>query len=168
MQMRGTITSGNDIYFYFEMLRQLSPKRVLDVGMFLKRIGAVSRQAMATELSSQIQLCGVDLFSEVPLPIYEQIYNEVLEKESFFLQQTKTFATEKFDVAVALRVGELLAEQEKETLYRYLLQSVGGILTDAAMAVQMKQRGAVRGFYPVNIENDQYAWIPVAELRGEL
>lgn len=89
MQMRGTITSGNDIYFYFEMLRQLSPKRVLDVGMFLKRIGAVSRQAMATELSSQIQLWGVDLFPEVPLPIYEQIYDEVLEKESFFYSRQK-------------------------------------------------------------------------------
>ena len=37
------ITNDNDIFVFFEIISQTSPRSILDVGMFLKRIGAVTR-----------------------------------------------------------------------------------------------------------------------------
>ena len=40
----------NDIYIFFETMKQLEPHSILDIGMFFKRIGAVSRNAMDEEI----------------------------------------------------------------------------------------------------------------------
>ena len=38
--MRGIITDETEIYVYFELIKRMQPGSVLDVGMFLTRIGA--------------------------------------------------------------------------------------------------------------------------------
>lgn len=84
------VTDADEIYTYFEVIRQLSPSCILDVGMMLKRMGAVSRQVMHCAIPQSAQLDGVDLYSEVTLPIYETIYNHIypaalLPNESYHL-----------------------------------------------------------------------------------
>ena len=50
------LKNENDIYLYFETIEQLEPKHILDVGMFLKRIGSVSRKVMDREVLADIRL----------------------------------------------------------------------------------------------------------------
>ena len=69
MIQTGAITDADMIFFYLSMLDYLKPRRVLDIGMFLKRAGFISRQAMAQEISEEIVLCGIDVFLEYPLEI---------------------------------------------------------------------------------------------------
>ena len=68
------ITKGNDIYIYFELIKQLNPTSVLDVGMFLVRCGAVGRQAMGCEIASEKRLEGVRLSELQELSVYETVY----------------------------------------------------------------------------------------------
>lgn len=71
------VTDEDEIFTYFEVIRQLSPARILDVGMMLKRMGAVSRQAMHCAVPESARLDGVDFYPEVELPIYQTIYNHI-------------------------------------------------------------------------------------------
>lgn len=74
------VTDSDEIYTYFEVIRQFSPARILDVGMMLKRMGAVSRQAMHCAIPQAVQLDGVDLYPQVELPIYQAIYDHIFSE----------------------------------------------------------------------------------------
>lgn len=74
------ITDADEIYTYFEIIRQLSPKSILDVGMMLKSMGAVSRQAMHCEIPQSARLDGVDFYPEINLPIYQAVYDHIYTK----------------------------------------------------------------------------------------
>lgn len=65
------IRNENDIYIYFEVITQLEPRKILDIGMFLKRIGSVARKVMDEELSEELVLDGVDLFPEIDFPVWK-------------------------------------------------------------------------------------------------
>lgn len=92
------ITSENSIYAYFEVISQIEPQNVLDVGMFLKRIGNLSRCAMSQTISDNLQLDGVDFFEECNLPVWKMIYDQVISQEDFM----KSPSLEKYDLAILL------------------------------------------------------------------
>lgn len=46
--MSSIITDKDLSYFYFEMIKSSGAQTVLDVGMFLKKMGTVSRQALGS------------------------------------------------------------------------------------------------------------------------
>lgn len=75
------IRRANDAYIFLEVIDQLEPASVLDVGMFMKRAGFVARQVMDKELPRGIRLDGVDFFPEVSLPIWQGIYDHVFSCE---------------------------------------------------------------------------------------
>lgn len=77
------IQKENDAYVYFQIVKELQPTSVLDVGMFLKRTGSLSRQMMNCEIPREVWLDGVDFFPEVEFPIWEIIYNEIYCAEKF-------------------------------------------------------------------------------------
>lgn len=83
MNLNTIITNDNDIFVYFKLIEQLQPASILDVGLFLQRIGAVSRQAMSCEIPSNIYLEGIELFGENILPIYHKIYNKITRLPDF-------------------------------------------------------------------------------------
>ena len=82
------LKNENDIYIFFEAIEQLEPGRVLDVGMFLKRIGCVSRKAMNREVPEETQLDGVDFFPETNFPVWDGIYDSVLDVDGFAAKGT--------------------------------------------------------------------------------
>lgn len=61
MEIFMMITDRNDIYLYFEWIKQTKPVNILDFGIFLQRIGAVSRQVMNCEIPKDIVLEGVSM-----------------------------------------------------------------------------------------------------------
>ena len=167
METAKTITDSDMMFFYFEMLQNNKPHTVLDVGMFLKRIGAVSRHAMSAEISEDTVLCGVDLFPEYEMPIYENVYNEIISKDRFFEEDIRFSCTNggAFDIAVMLDVERHLNNGEVEILWEYVSQAADCIMTDARMGDRLTAEQRIRGYYPVSVGNSKYAWIPLAELK---
>lgn len=159
--MEGIITDMDEVFFCFEMLKNLSPKRVLDIGMFLKRIGAVSRQAMSHGISPDIYLCGVDFFSQYSLPVYEKVYDEIWDREIFCEN------TGHFDVALMLDVAGYLSEQEWQRLGAYLPRHVKGVLADVQTAECLIRQGTVSAYQPVAVDGKQFAWISLPA-QGEV
>lgn len=96
------LKNENDIYIYFEAIEQLEPQKVLDIGMFLKRIGGVSRKAMNREVPAYTCLEGIDLFCDIKLPVWETIYDSILTAEAFLADTDK----KRYDLAVFLGVEE--------------------------------------------------------------
>lgn len=165
--MTGIITDSDMMFYYFQMIQNSGPHTVLDVGMLLKRMGAVSRRAMSTEISEDIILCGIDLFPEYQMPIYEEVYDEIIPRDKFFREYTRfsCVSGELFDIAVMLDVEQYLDRDDEEALWDYVFQSAGCIMTDAKAGDRLTAEHRIRGYYPVSAGNSSYAWIPLAELR---
>lgn len=158
--MEGIITDMDEVFFCFEMLKNLSPNKVLDIGMFLKRIGAVSRQAMSHGISPDIYLCGVEFFSQYNLPIYEKVYDEIWDRE------TLCEKNEHFDVALMLDVAEYLSGREWQRLGVYLPQCVTGVLADMRTANCFLAQGVVSAYHPVAVGGKQFVWILLSSQEG--
>ena len=70
------IMNKNDIDIYFITIEQLEPKNILDIGMFLKRTGIIIRT-----IPESVQLDSIDLFPEVDLLVWNQLYDNIYDKE---------------------------------------------------------------------------------------
>ena len=116
------ITSKEQMSFYFLTLNEIEPASVLDMGMFLKRIGAVSRSALDEKISEDILLDGVDFRGTPELPIYHPIYNHIFSSDQIDQQ--------KYDVAVLLQPEDIFSRQEIRRLLRWCPKSVSLLLTD--------------------------------------
>lgn len=165
MIQTGAITDADMIFFYLSMLDYLKPRRVLDIGMFLKRAGFISRQAMAQEISEEIVLYGIDVFLEYPLEIYETIYHSVTDRETFFREiETDIFVPEKrFDAAVLLGMDGILSEEEEGRLFPRLLRLSRGVMAEVETAERLIRMGAAGGYQPVSTGVKNFAWIPAME-----
>ncbi len=95
------IKKENDIFAYFEIVKELEPENILDAGMFLKRMGSVSRQMMNQGISEEIQLYGIDFFLEISLPAWNNVYDKIYTWQDF-LQEKK-----QYHLGVVLGSGEL-------------------------------------------------------------
>ncbi|MGN0342148.1 MAG: DUF4422 domain-containing protein [Roseburia sp.] len=116
------ITKENDIYLYFEIIRQLRPASVLDVGMFLSRIGAVSRQAMGCEVPEMVILDGVRTEESVCLPVYEGIYGRIYPAGETWMQSETVY-----DVGVVLHTSMKNACRQ-QAIWEYLWTHCGVIV----------------------------------------
>lgn len=98
------LKNENDIYMYFETIEQLAPQRVLDIGMFLKRIGSVSRKVMDREVPAEVCLDGIDFFPDLQFPVWESVYNIRYGIDRFLEENKKR----RYDLAVFLGMDTVL------------------------------------------------------------
>jgi len=147
------ITDSNDIFLYFEWIKQTKPAQVLDVGMFLQGIGAVSRQAMNCEIPENIILHGVSL-SEKILPVYTQIYDQMVDIKSIC-----QFDAYSYDLIYYLNVQGLSSDIEMEALWRWLLAHGITIVADTKNVALVNFMAANAVCQTITIENKQYILI---------
>ena len=106
----------NDIYLYFQMVRQIEPVSILDIGMLLKRCGAISRQVVDQGIPGETRLDGIDFKPELELPIYSTIYNHITSLDSFLkMDPAATVPSElpdQYDLALLLCPEPILSETE--------------------------------------------------------
>lgn len=72
------ITDKDVMYIYSEVINQMEPRKILDVGMFYKAIGAVSRRILEMEVPEDCYITGVETDSISWLNVYETIYDEIV------------------------------------------------------------------------------------------
>ena len=54
------ITDKDVMYIYSEVINQMEPQKILDVGMYYKAIGAVSRIILEMEVPEDCHITGVE------------------------------------------------------------------------------------------------------------
>lgn len=147
------------------MIKSSGAQTVLDVGMFLKKMGTVSRQALGSGIGMNVKLYGIDTIPEIRLAVYDKIYDEIItEKEFIDYGIVDDSGKEKqFDVASLLSLDEISIECNNK-VWMYVLKNAKAIMTEKKMADTQVQQGLITGYYPVSTEENIYAWIPTKEL----
>ena len=159
------IVNQNDIFVYFEMIKRNEPKSILDIGMFLKRIGAISRQAMEYEIPQDILLDGIDIFPEFGMSVYEMVFNKIktigeITNQIVELSKSETIDGEKYDLAMLMRLSGVLLKEQEQMLWMYALTHSKLIFSDAEAANQMIKYGIINRYMDVSVdENHKYALV---------
>lgn len=149
------IVNQNDVYLYFEIIRQLKPERVIDIGMFLKRIGAVSRQAMNVEIGADVELCGVDVMPECSAGIYDVIYDKVWSVLEF--AGAEPAEKEKlYDVAFMLRTDMCIGISDERKLVKRIVKEASYLVADDAGYERNKELLAFKGYRELELDGSGY------------
>lgn len=77
------VRDKNIMYIFCEVINQLEPESILDIGMFFKSIGGVSRQILGIEISDSIYITGVDTDKTNGLNVYSRVYNKIISKMGY-------------------------------------------------------------------------------------
>ncbi len=143
------IVKQNDIYLYFETIRQLKAASVLDIGLTLKRCGAVCRQVADSAIDPAVHLTGIDPDPETTPPIYHRIYQEILSPESLLEKRDG-----RYDLAVLLQLPEdVLSDQ---TLLQYIKNHAACLLSDRNAEPTLLHYYARERIRTITLDQDQY------------
>lgn len=124
------IRNEEDTFVFFEVLKQINPTRILDIGMLLKRIGAVARGVRGEEVSSAIVLDGIDFVPEYKFPLYEHIYNEIIEFESIVDENQRITLERFYDIVFLFRTEYIMTENQESLVWEWLKNHTKYVVTD--------------------------------------
>ena len=145
------LKNQNDIYIYFETIEQLEPKRVLDIGMLLKRAGSVSRKIMAREVPEETWLDGIDFFPEICFPVWDRIYNRIVNPEQFLKEKPK----DVYGLAVLLGVETVVSNVYFSKIMKKLPECTRYLLTNRILDMQKMDWPKVK-IIDLQVEQDAY------------
>lgn len=121
-----TLTSETDIYAFFEIIDKAEAEHILDVGMFLKRIGSVSRQVKDKGIPADKTLTGVDFFPEVVCPVWNTIYDAIYKPNEIFIPENH----QSYELATVIQLEEYLAQTDIFPMWEWLSAHVSYVMTD--------------------------------------
>ncbi|MGN0346907.1 MAG: glycosyltransferase family 2 protein [Lachnospiraceae bacterium] len=78
-----------DYETFCAQIAQKKAKRVLDVGMLLKRFGLLSRQYEANAIEDDVVLVGIFFPDDTPVPAYRVIYNKQYSLEEWLSERER-------------------------------------------------------------------------------
>lgn len=114
------ITNSNDIYVFFEVISEAQAETILDVGMFLKRIGAVSRQAKSGEIDSEYLLDALDSKDAPNIPVFNNIYNNTYY----------SFPEKEYKLGIMLYPEGVFSEEDIMVFLKGISQYISWLLID--------------------------------------
>lgn len=151
--MTCAITNQNDIFVYYEIIRQVKPSSIIDFGMFLKRVGAVSRQLMDREISRTILLDGADYIPETDYKVLRTIYNNIYRGGIAGLPD------KRYDMAFIMRPSSVMTAEEEEKIWRWLRKHASYAVTDCCSAKRLQDTRRRGAFTDIKVENDIYGLV---------
>lgn len=145
------LKNENAIYMYYEVMEQLEPKSVLDMGMFLKRVGSVSRKIMNREIDKDIWLEGVDFFPEISFPVWENVYDSMTDAETYFSKGDHN----RYDLTIVFGKSAFAEKIPFENIVEQVSQTTKYVLVDELAQEWRTQKNFVR-FIDVTLDEDVY------------
>lgn len=150
------LANENDIYIFFEIIEQLEPKSILDLGMFLKRVGSVSRKIMNNELPCDIRLDGVDFFPEINFPVWNNVYDEIINYKTYFGNNQNR----KYDCAILLGTKELKKTVSFSEIINAVEENARYMLVSDDSEIQTQKKHKI---VDLKVEGDTYYLIDFGE-----
>lgn len=120
------LKESNDLFTYYEIINQMEAKYILDVGMFLKRVGSLTRNTVGEQLPENAFLFGVDFTPEKNFPTWENIYDRIRNIPDFMEESLNQI----YEVGIFLGVQEALPESILEKLINKMKNCVEYVLID--------------------------------------
>lgn len=148
------LTDETDIYAFFEIIDRTETDSILDVGMFLKRIGAVSRQVKDKEIPVEKKMTGVDFFPEIDCLVWNTIYDSIYGSNEFFLPENNR----TYELAMVLQLEHCVDKEESVQMWNWLSTHVSFFLTDWNME-EVKRLVKFKAETPITIDDKSYRFI---------
>lgn len=145
------IKNENSIYIFYEAIEQLEPMSILDIGMFLKRTGSVSRKIMDREVPKEVVLDGVDFFPEISFPIWNMIYDRIIKAEEYFGRMDD----KKYDLVTVFGMEELQNRIPLMNIMERAAKASKYVLVDQWLPEWSVQGEFVRAV-DIKVEDDKY------------
>ena len=71
------INNENTMYMYCNVLGQTEPEKILDIGLFYRQIGGVSRTILNSDVPKKCFITGIDLENSKNYGVYNTIYDAI-------------------------------------------------------------------------------------------
>lgn len=115
------VRDKNIMYIFCEVINQLEPESILDIGMFFKSIGGVSRQILNAKISDSIYITGVSADEINNLNVYSRVYDKIISKNEICEDKQECYQdinqqVKKYDLAILL--SDLVGNGDKEQLIK--------------------------------------------------
>ncbi len=121
------ITDTDVMYVYCEVINQLEAQKILDIGMFFKAVGAVSRSLLDMQIPQEYNITGVDIDKIPYLEIYDTIYNRITDVDELF---NGAYKDEKYDLITFIGAEkEKMSDAARKNLLEKLIGNAKNILT---------------------------------------
>lgn len=105
---------NSDVQIMFEVMNQISPQRVLDVGGALVTNRVIARNLGEVSFPKQTSLYGVQISSKMFFPVFESLYDGIFWT---WEEATATF----FDVCVFLTENNEMLSRVRELKFKHAL-----------------------------------------------
>lgn len=131
------ITDPNDIFLFFEVIERAQANSVIDIGAFLCRIGAVSRNVKDKAIPAKTRLDCIAPDSIPMFPVYSTIYNDISEE----------LPDSDYELAIMLRPDGVYDREMISGIASWIKEHAGFLLTDKATFSQneiMKKNKSVQ------------------------
>lgn len=150
------IDSPDDMFVFFEVIKQAQCQSVLDIGMFLQRIGCVARQAMHCRVPEKVHLTGVSVDEKI-FPITKYIYNDYIpidyiDDMAMLLEIEENFS---YDLIMYMHVNEYLSGDMTQ-LWDWMIAHGKRIVADAADDAFVGYMTARLGCTPLQAGDSRY------------
>lgn len=152
----------NDLFTYYEVINQMEAKCILDVGMFLKRVGSLTRNTVGECLPENAFLFGVDFAPEKEFPVWKHIYNRI-QKISDFLEEPSDMI---YEIGVFLGMKGLLQENVLKELINKVRDSVEYVLIDDTVE-EWRAMGNYEGKVSFVVEGKNYYLLDLKGTKHE-
>lgn len=153
------ITNENDMYIFFELIRRLEAVSVLDVGMFLKRIGSVSRSLKNAALPEMLEIDGIDIYSGINFPVWKTVYSHIINVENFLDEEL----VKSYDLMIVLGVEEIAEKINLDKLVDKVEKHVKYIFLNKSPNVLLQKKVSENHIKTIQLEEDTYYLWSVGE-----
>lgn len=124
-----TIFCNNKIYlkYYFEIIKQVHPESILDVGMLLKRYGMICRQAGEYEIDSKVNITGIDYLADYEVGVFDHIYNQIITQEELLNGSYK----QNPDLVFFLDPSLFFSIEEQKIIWQWVIRHARYVVTNS-------------------------------------
>ena len=143
------ITDQNDMFTFFQVINQIEPVSVVDVGMFLKRIGGVSRNILDQTIDENLRLDAVEVIDNISLPVYDTIYNDIITLE-------KINSLQNPELVIMMRLTGILDDAELKHVVLWASENARYIVTDADTYREMCKYNLNVRVREITVDSDIY------------
>lgn len=144
------ITNKDTMYTFCEIIKQLEPDKLLDIGLFYKAIGSVARNILDIDIPESCYITGVTSEDISKVFIYRTIYNKIIDNNKFIEGGCKEYK-------LAIMLSDSVSEEYKPLLVVSALKSASYLL------LYKSDKKYLPGDYNlgnVKVINDEYCLVP--------
>ena len=115
---------------YFSVINDITPKTALDIGMYLKRNGSVSRASGGLFINKPLTLDGVDIMPDLDTSVSSVIYDHILSLDEFITKVLSGHFKKRYDLIIAFDICHFIDKKQAENIIPYLINNSRCILLD--------------------------------------